>query len=415
MQRRAPPARVLSELSRARWSGALTFELDAGPLSVWMSNGNVAWAEGAGLRRVLTEALCKQLGVSLDTFQGLVHDWQRLRLPFADAVLSQPGMTEEKLQRALREHVVETLEGVTKSLSCLSHLSAHAAGETANSSARWSFSLRDVLSVPVPWMTPQQSLAELESRIRGARWVDVVTDGMAVGIGPTNTATRRRIESLDALLLGHADGVELALLHDSSGSCAGLRAVSGAVQASTWVGFGPENGLGHTFMGLQAVRPWLDPSRPTPTLPSLRSMPSMFPHADGRLNVRAALAPALELGEGALGAHVLERDVVCWRSLSNVTAMTPAFLDAVTRASGALELLTHDSEPASPGVSGLGSFLMLDGREGFHVGTPVPGTARTFLFLTFAAGASYGNGVAALSLGARALGESIERSGGFSR
>lgn len=410
-QRRAPPAQVLSELSRARWSGALTFELDGGPLRVWMTNGNVAWAEGVGLRRVLTEALCKLLGVSADGLQGLVTDWQRLRVPFADAVLSQPGMTEAKLEGALREHVVETLQGVTKSLSCLSHLQAHAAAEAA-AGARWSFSLRDVLTVPAPLMTQQESLAELESRIRGARWVDLVTDGVAVGVGPTSSATRRLIEAMDALLLGHGDGVELALLHDRAGSCAGLRPLSSAVPASTWVGFGPEMGLGHTFMGLQAVRPWLDPARSTPSLPSLSSMPSLFPSRDGGLDVRAALAPALELGEGALGAHVLERDVVCWRSLSNVRPIEPAFLDAVSRASAALELLNQDDHATA---SGRGSFLMLDGREGFHVGTLVPGTSRTFLFLTFAAGASYGSAIAALSMGARALGESIERSGGFSR
>jgi hypothetical protein len=110
------------------------------------------------------------------------------------------------------------------------------------------------------------------------------------------------------------------------------------------------------------------------------------------------------LSEGALCAHVLERETVCWGSLSAASRLSRPFMEAMQRAASALELC-QDGELGAVGApfAGLQSFVMVESAEGFHVGTRVRGTMRTFLMFTFAAGSSYGSSIASLSVGAESL------------
>lgn len=395
LQRRVKPLTRLCELSDAGWSGELVFALDSGQVRVWLKGGLLAWAEGGAQERSLRHVLCELLSIDRSSLLELAASWRARRLSLAEAVLAQPGMSEDKLRRALQEHLTEALSQIVRSAPC--RVEQYEDAETSHAYAtRWLFPLDQVLRPTRVTSVSHESLAELARRVYGASWVDLVVDGSTAGLSKCSGPHRGLLEASDALLFGHDDGVTMAVLRGEFGTWAGLPSAEEAGRASTWLAFDPEVPLGGAYHGLQAVCP--QPMARAPLMPrSLATEPSLFPGAEGVVNYRAALASALALSEGALGAHVLERDVVCWGSLCKLSLSRGPFMDAMRRAASVLELCKGQAG------RGLGNFVMVESAQGFHVGTRVRGTERTILMFSFAHGSSYGSSIAALAVGADAL------------
>lgn len=393
------PVSVLARLENERFSGQLTLALAAGEVRVWLQAGRVAWAERPAPLRSLGGVLRELLPNRGAGLRELVRSAQARGLSVAEALLSVPGMSESKLRGALQEHLLDALSDLTVSAPCrCRRIAADSSSPTYG--AQWTFALAEVLLLPGGSSDARESLQQLTRRVYGARAVDLVCAGSAAGLTEENAADKQLLEAADELLLRHDDGAELAVLQASSGTWAGLRSATDSDETHTWVSFAPEVGLGGTYLGLQALRP-RDSLRTRPILPSLNGAPSLFPRADDAVAHRSLLASALELADGALAAHVVERDVVSWGVHSVVSPLRRASDEILLRAASLLELLPAADARAS--TDQLDGFVMLERSDGFHIGTRIAGADRVFLFLTFAAGASYGHAVAALTRGAAAL------------
>lgn len=396
------PARTLRRLSRARMTGILSFAGRGLSARVWLSEGRIAWAECSHQRRGLAGLLRTLLRVDAHKMRELARDWHERKLTWSEGVLSQHGVEREQLRHALHEHLRQALMFVSTSERCDCSFDVSGAPSAALP-VDLTFSLESVLSWPGADETEAKTLEGLAQRVYGAAWVEVVSGGVAAGLGPEGDDTSALLESADALLFGHADDVQLCLLRSVRGTWAGFRTALGREACSIWIGFGPHVQLGGAFLGLQAAAPLARRSRPTPVLPSLHGTPSLFPAPIDAVSVRGIVSPALELGEGALSAQLFVRGAVRWGTGTRSAVEGGPFFSGLSRADSLLEMCAALRDGDRSGTDGAEDLVMLGGADGFHVGSSVPGAARTSFFLSFASGASYGQGTAALAVAVAAL------------
>jgi hypothetical protein len=247
-QARVKPLALLLDLSKAGWSGVLSLALDSGEVRVWLKGGLVAWAEQRAQQRSFHHVLCELLSIDRSSLLELAAGWRARRLSLAEAVLGQPGMSEEKLRRALQEHLSESLREVAQSGPCPA-MQAEDAKISSAYAARWLFPLEQVLRPTGGATVSRESVAELARRVYGASWIDLVADGSAVGLSERSQPHRGLLEAADALLLGYDDAVELAVLRGHFGTWAGLpsRAGGGSSSSNTWLGFDAALPLGIAY------------------------------------------------------------------------------------------------------------------------------------------------------------------------
>jgi hypothetical protein len=396
---REHPAGTLWRLSQASWSGRLSLDLEHAATKVWLKDGHIVWAESSRQHRGLGHVLSDLLAIDEPALRVLARRWRDQQLSWADALLSDPSIGVDKVRNALLEHLREALLPLTTSPACRYRLEPGPASVLSHRSL--SFLPEEVLCRPAGAGEPRESLLHLAERVYGARWIDVAVEGSLAGFGAGQAADRRLLEAAEALLLDHPHDNRLAVLRSGRGTFAGTRCqASGAV--STWLAFDPQLTLGGVFMGLRALLPSALAAGRAPILPSLSVSPSLFPGASDRVSYRSLLAQALSLGDGALAAHVFERDAISWASVSSDVREQSGLFDCLERANSALDLCANDLDQDRPsGASD--AFVLLAGPQCFHVGGRVPGAERISLFLSFAPGASYGQSIAALSVGLSAL------------
>ncbi|HEX6240318.1 MAG TPA: hypothetical protein VFZ61_05475, partial [Polyangiales bacterium] len=368
---------------------------------VWLSEGRVAWAECSNQRRGLAGLLRALLRVDARKMRELARDWHERKLAWSEAVLSH-HIEREQLRQALHEHVRQALMFVTTSERCEYRFENQSVPGTPMP-VDLTFSLEAVVSWPGAEESEAKTLEGLLQRVYGASWVEVVSGGVAAGLGPQGADEAALLESADALLFGHADDVQLCLLRSVRGSWAGFRTGVGSSACSIWIGFAPHVQLGGAFLGLQAAAPLARRSRTAPVLPALGALPSLFPAPGDAVRVRGIVSPALELGDGALAAHLFSQGAVRWGTGTRAAIEGDAFFAGLSRADSLLEMCSASRDPQQPVAEGMEDLVMLGGASGFHVGSSVPGSARTSFFLSFAPGASYGQGTAALAVGIAAL------------
>ena len=371
---------------------------------MWLQDGRIVWAERARQHRDLGHALSELLSIDQRSLRALAQSWRERRVSWVDALLAEPRLELAQVRAALQEHLREALFPLTTNPSCRHWLEAAPAAQ-AGTRANLSFAPEEILCRPGAPLHERESLLQLAERVYGARSIDVVVDGHAAGFGGEPLADQRLLEAADALLFGADDDSELVVLRSVRGIWAGLRAAPHDEAASTWLAFEPELGLGAALMGLRTLLPGSADLRSAPVLPSLALTPSLFPAAPGRVDYRGLLDDALRLGDGGLAAHVFERDAVAWGSVSR--PHYTVLYDCLSRANSALDLCAAGSDDDHVGAQ-QGAFVLLAGPHGFHLGGRVPGAERASLFLSFAAGASYGQSVAALSVGLSALSRHLQ-------
>lgn len=389
------PALTLRRLSRMSWSGRVSWEMERGRTQVWLDKGCIVWAESSRQHRGLGRVLSELLSIDQAALRALAQNWREQRMSWVDAVLAEPSIGIGQVRGALQEHLRAALFPLTTCASCRHRLEAAAATFSAPAGLR--FAPEEILCRPGA-QDERESLLQLAERVYGARAIDVVVGGSAAGFGAEHASDQRLLEAADALLLGPESENDLVVLRGADVLWAGLRSAVHEETASTWLAFDAELGLGGALMGLRAVLPASVTTRRAPVLHALESAPSLFPGAAERTGYRSVLAEALRLGDGGVAAHVFERDVVAWGSIGG-SADQRALLEGLSRANSALDLCCAGQDPNSESHA----FVLLAGPSGFHLGGRIAGAARASLFLSFAAGASYGQGVAALSVGLSAL------------
>ena len=196
---REQPVLTLRRLSRAGWSGRVSWDMARGLTQVWLQDGSIAWAESSRQHRGLGHVLSELLSIDQRALRALAQSWRERRLSWVDAVLAEPSIGIEQVRRALQEHLREALFPLTASAPCRHQLEA--AAEVSSAPANLRFAPEEILCRPGA-QHERESLLQLAERVYGARAIDVVVGGSAAGFGAEAPADQRLLEAADALLFG---------------------------------------------------------------------------------------------------------------------------------------------------------------------------------------------------------------------